>query len=321
MDSKRKNKKRILIISTNAIGDTYLSSSILSIPELSSENNCYTIVTTREAKFLTEKLNYRSTKYINNRNYLSIFLAVIYLLLRKYEIAFSFFGGRVNSILLLFARAKIKSGFINIKKIEDWSIKKAKLYLKGLPLKNDYIWNPEMNFMDRIKLCLKPLEIDTDNLKKIKFQTYEYIPTNEDKSILINYDSKVQEKRLDVKILEELIEYLTGYENYKIKIIDFNKRFKIKKNNVIIYNIFDMDDILNLLNECTLFITTDSFILHLADAYNIKTLGIFFKTKPESAFYSFKDKHWLSLRNNYPSNAKIIYEKVLSILSNNENHK
>lgn len=320
MDSKSKNKKRILIISTNAIGDTYLSSSILNIPELSSENICYTIFTTKEAKFLTERLNYRITRYINNRNYLLILLTVIYLTLRKYDIVFSFFGGRVNSILLLFARAKIKSGFINIKKIEDWSIKRAKLYLKGLPRKNDFIWNPEMNFMDRIKLCLKPLGIDTENLKKLKFRNYEFIPTNEDNSILINYDSKVREKRIDMKTLEGLIEYLSGNQIYKIKIIDFNKKFKLKNDNVIIYNNFNVDDILNLLNECILFITTDSFILHLADAYNIKTLGVFFKTKPESAFYSYKDKHWLSLRNNYPTNAKIIYEKILSILSNDENH-
>lgn len=313
-------KNNILIISTNAIGDTYLSSSILSIPEITSDNNCYTIVTTREAKFLTDKLNYRNTKYINNRNYLSILLAVIFLSLRKYDIAFSFFGGRVNSILLLFTRAKIKSGFINIKKIEDWSIRRAKLYLKGLPRKNDFIWKPEMNFMDRIKLCLKPLGIDTENLKKLKFRNYEFIPTNEDNSILINYDSKVREKRIDMKTLEGLIEYLSGNQIYKIKIIDFNKKFKLKNDNVIIYNNFNVDDILNLLNECILFITTDSFILHLADAYNIKTLGVFFKTKPESAFYSYKDKHWLSLRNNYPTNAKIIYEKILSILSNDENH-
>ena len=321
LDSKNKNKKRILIISTNAIGDTYLSSSILNIPELSSEKNYYTIVTTKGSKFLTENLNYHRIKYINNRNYLSILLIVIYLSLRKYDIAFSFFGGRVNSILFLLARAKTKSGFINIKKIEDWSIKKAKLYLKGLPPKNDLIWKPEMNFMDRIKLCLRPLGIDTENLKKLKFQNYEYAPISEDKNILINYDSKVQEKKIDMNILEGLIEYLTVYKDYKIKIIDFNKRYKIKNDNVIIYNNINVVDILNLLNGCILFITTDSFILHFADAYDIKTLGIFFKTNPESAFYCYEDKHWLTLRNDNPSNAKIIYEKVVKILSNNENNQ
>ncbi len=311
--------QRILIISLNAIGDSYLSSSVLNLCGISHLNNNYNIVTLSDAKFIIENIDYKNRIYVNKKNIFSILYSIFKVLFHKYDLAFNFFEGRVNTLFFLVCRAKIKIGYINFKKVKDWSLKTSKIYFSGIKSDNNLIWNPEMNFMDKIKLALKPLNIDTKDLNKLKFSN---LIQREDEiaqeNILINYDSRIPGKRINIKVISQLIQSLLNCGMYNIHLIDNNKR--IKDERITIHKELDLNTIISLFNKCKLFITSDSFLIHLADAYNIKTLGIFFDTNPESVFYNYKDKFWLKLKQNSDDNAEIIFNKVKELLIINENN-
>ncbi len=311
--------QRILIISLNAIGDSYLSSSVLNLCGISHLNNDYNIVTLSDAKFIIENIDYKNRIYVNKKNIFSILYNIFRVLFHKYDLAFNFFEGRVNTLFFLVCRAKIKIGYINFKKVKDWSFKKSKVYISGIKSDNNLVWNPEMNFMDKIKLALKPLNIDTKDLNKLKFSN---LIQREDEiaqeNILINYDSRIPGKRINIKVVSQLIQYLLNSGMHNIHLIDYYKR--IKEERITIHKELDLNTIINLFSKCKLFITSDSFLIHLADAYNIKTLGIFFDTNPESVFYNYKDKFWLKLKQNSDDNAEIIFNKVKELLIINENN-
>ncbi|MCX7834432.1 MAG: hypothetical protein N2490_09515 [Ignavibacteria bacterium] len=304
-----KNKK-ILIISLNAIGDSYLSSSLLNLENISAINNSYHIVTLIDAKFIIDDFDYEKRFYIKRKNFISILSTLIKIILNKYDFAFSFFGGRLNTLLFILCRAKFKSGYINFRKIEDWSRRKVKLFLKGIKREEDIIWEPYMNFMDRIKLALKPFGIDVKNIRKPIFQNLNY--EDDGKTIIINYDSKIPGKRIAVDTVLKLIVYLSDTNKYHISLIDVND--KVKTDKVKLFKKLSLDEILSLLSHCTLFVTTDSFLLHLADAHNVKTLGVFFETNPESVFCDFKDKYWIKLKQDSINNAELIFNKIKDIL-------
>lgn len=312
-----KNKK-ILIISLNAIGDSYLSSSVVNLDDISFLNNSYHIITLSDARFLIDEIKYEKRFYVNKKNVISIFINIFRIIFNKYDFVFSFFGGRLNTLFFLITRAKIKSGYINFKKVSDWSKKVSKLYIKGIKVNYDLFWRPEMNFMDRIKLALKPFNIDINDLKKPLFTDLKpnSCPTDE-KIILINYDSKIEQKRIPTFTVMKLIEYLLIMDRYKLCLIDVNNKLEVK--NITVLNKLNIDKIIYLLNKSILFITTDSFLLHIADAYNINTLGIFYETNPESAFYNYENKYWLKLKQDSVNQADLIFNKVKEILSRYEN--
>lgn len=312
-----KNKK-ILVISLNAIGDSYLSSSIVNLDDISFLNNSYYIITLSDARFLIDEIKYEKRFYVNKKNIISILINIFKIIFNKYDFVFSFFGGRLNTLFFLISRAKIKSGYINFKKVSDWNKQVSKLYIKGVKVNYDLFWRPEMNFMDRIKLALKPLNINVNELKKPLFTDLKPNSWSTDEKIIsINYDSKIKQKRIPPFTLMKLIEYLLIMNKYKLCLIDINQNLEVK--NITVLNKLNVDKIIDLFNKSILFITTDSFLLHIADAYNINTLGIFYETNPESAFYNYENKYWLKLKQDSSNQAELIFNKVKEILIRYEN--
>jgi len=55
----------------------------------------------------------------------------------------------------------------------------------------------------------------------------------------------------------------------------------------------DLKLLIELMLKCKVFIGVDSFPIHLADAYEIKTIGIFESTNPDSVLQNRENKYIL----------------------------
>ena len=94
---------KVLIISTNAIGDTYLSLSAVTYLNLLEKNISVDILTTANSLFL---LNFQQINKVilEKRTLFSVFKTLLIIRKQKYDYTFSFFPGVINSIFLLFAK-------------------------------------------------------------------------------------------------------------------------------------------------------------------------------------------------------------------------
>ena len=102
---------KILIISTNAIGDTYISATAISCLINHYGNIEIHFLSAYKSNFLFREIKTPKVIYIT-KNY-TLLKSLIEIRKIEYDLGFSFFPGIINSFFLLFSRAKIKAGFIS----------------------------------------------------------------------------------------------------------------------------------------------------------------------------------------------------------------
>ena len=258
--------KKILIISSNRLGDCILSSGLNLYFKKKIKNSNLTFVCGDIPSDFFKYCKNIDNLIIFKKKKLSLHWLILWtkVVLNKWELVIDLRGSVIS--FFLFSKKKIKykkqKSIIKKHKVED-----VTSYISGMVL------NPQVNLSKNKKFQNK-------NLKKIK----ELKKNN--KLIMIaptaNWKGKIwpaqRYKELILKLkkqkmFKKTIFIITGPENEKKLIRDI---FNIQKDHI--YDLFgnsNLVEIFHVMKLCDLFIGNDSGLMHMASLSNIKTVGLF----------------------------------------------
>lgn len=289
MSTQKKNK--ILIISTNAIGDAYLSMSAIELLENEYGNVDFTFIfpkSTRElniSKDTNYKILYASKSIVN------FVLILTELFFHKYDFAFSFFPGRYNTFLLKLSKSKNKGGYFNYKKIERWDnqILIPTIYRQG-EFEAAAKWSDSKNYLELIGNILRCF-VPEVTVKKCKPFISDKVIYNSD-TIIIHGISRNSDRSFTIAQFNTIVKFLDELSIKNIYILGSKKDNERIKENLNYSNVSYLSDLslekLVMQLSTSFLIATDSFPLHIADAYNTNFIGLFTSTKPEAVLTNVK---------------------------------
>jgi ADP-heptose:LPS heptosyltransferase len=279
--------KNILLISLNALGDTYLTLSSVAPFRKYFKNINVDLLSTNESSLFSEYFGLNKLFYITRSRPLS-FLKSLHIIRKKYDFVISFFPGRLNSLYTNISRADNKYYYRNYRKLDFWHNSSQELFKNNK--KTGLTWMPRDNYMFRIELILKNIVEDKIILEKPLFSDIRIDINRKENYVVLNHSSRDINRQINRGLLIEIGKY---YENRGIKmlILDFYKEFEndpeLGKYSV---NILEFKKVVDLILNSRLFITADSFLIHVADAYKVNSFGIFSNTNPDCVLFnsSFK---------------------------------
>lgn len=308
---------RTLVISTNAIGDSFISLSSIQYIRKSIGGQVHLCLKS-ESKILEEKLDSEKIYYLKNKSILQIILILFELRKNKYDYAFSFFPGKVNSIILLMTKSKKKYGYKLLANNTEWHSSVNKV-VSNQDLNKVRYWEPDMNFMERIRILLESAGLYYSEIEKYRIDVKKH---NNKNIIVIHFNSRNEKKSLSLKCLEDLMGYLE--EMYDDKIVLLGNGIEIEllkqryKDSPQIIEAHKLSELVELLIESKIFIGVDSFPLHIADSYNTNFLGLFSISDPKSVLVNYQK----GIRFSTDSMQKItIYDLIPSIQQYYDNYK
>ena len=278
---------KVLIISTNAIGDTYLSMSAIPVLKEKMREVQIDFIIEEHSLFLFKNEG-SGNIYLVNRDLNKIIRELRKIRKIKYDYVFSFFPGVVNTFFFFGVRSKNRGGFPNIIRRAEWANKNQ----RGVVFDNRKIkivnWKKEENYLGRIKIIFNNFNFGLSNLQKYYLEDREISKVYND-TIILHPFSRYTDRSLSLKQIDRIIDYLIQNGETNFIIVGDEK---IQKINEMPGKIFEIkikppiDELINLVH-CKLFISVDSFPLHIADAYNTNFLGIFSTTRPNSVLLNF----------------------------------
>lgn len=280
-----KKTKKVLIISTNAIGDAYLSMSAIKLLVKEYGSIEFTFVFPRSSEVLQfdDKHDYKIL--YSGKTIFSFVSILAKLIFKKFDFTFSFFPGRFNTFLLKLSNSRNKAGYYNYKKVDRWDDKSWIPIIK----EEDSImigvgWNDTKNYLELISNTLEPF-VSKNTIEKYKPVIIEKSVFTVDK-IIINGKSRTFNRSLTISQFNMLIDYLNnlGYkEIFILGSLDNNNSIKdyLDYKEVTYLSDLNLEELIQKLNKA-FFIGVDSFPLHIADAYNTNFIGLFTNTKPEA---------------------------------------
>jgi ADP-heptose:LPS heptosyltransferase len=277
---------KILIISTNAIGDTYLSFSAIAQIKNHFINCIIDFVVDESSYKLFNSLSGVNHFYVIKKNIKSIAQIISEIRSDRYNLTLNFFPGRINSIVNYFSGGKEKAGYLNFKKNLQWHTKSDRVTINGRKTEK-YLWHPTDNYLDRIEYVLCSIGISIKVVEKIKPIKQSLSPKKASNKIVIHPFSKHPEKSLSNKMINHLFNYFLD-KNYNIEVIcsssDYNNNFLnlLSHPNLLVSADKPLEYIVEQICSAKMFIAVDSFPLHIADAYNTTYLGIFGPTNCNS---------------------------------------
>ncbi len=301
---------KILIISTNAIGDTYLSMSAISSIKAKFPNVEIYFLVAQNSKFLFE---YTEVKFVFTIRKQIWGLITLAWKLRKIEFdyIFSFFPGIVNTFFLKLLKANNKGGYQNFIKRNHWHDKNLTGYIENFGMKKKVIWEKENNYLHLILNILNSFFPSINIIEKYQYPNNVEGNTYND-NIVIHPFSKDKTRSLSNKQIFELIDFLRRDLDFdEIIFIGDEKIQRIKYTGVQKKIKPNIKELINLVH-CKLFISVDSFPLHIADAYNTNFVGLFSNTLPESVL-THSEK---SIKFSADDLSKISSEQILNNLKN-----
>lgn len=283
--------KKILIISTNAIGDAYLSMSAIELLENEYGNVDFTFVFPKSARELniSKDTNYKilyASKSIAN-----FVLIIAKLFYHKYDFTFSFFPGRYNTFLLKLCRSKNKGGYFNYKKIERWDnqILIPTIYRQG-EFEAAAKWSYSKNYLELIGNILRCF-VPEVTVKKCKPFISDKVIYNSD-TIIIHGISRNSDRSFTIAQFNTIVKFLDELSIKNIYILGSKKDNERIKENLNYSNVSYLSDLslekLVMQLSTSFLIATDSFPLHIADAYNTNFIGLFTSTKPDAVLTNVK---------------------------------
>lgn len=282
-----------MLISTNAIGDTYIAcSAFLPLKELYPDSKI-DIVALESSQFFLKKIGFDKLFLLKEKSYSEVVKYLRKVRKNKYDLVFNFFPGQVNSFFFQFSSAGNKAGFRNLKKIKDWHDEDDSVVT--IPSKSDskFVWKKTDNFLKRIQLTLKAAGVEISELKKPFFETRSTFEKKYD--IILHPFSSDERKSIPHQKILEILTELSEKLLKKICLIgsaDEIKSFKSFDSNLKITSIEfpEIEETISIMRNAYLFIGVDSFPLHIADAHSIKTLGVFTCTDENSVLQNMENK-------------------------------
>jgi len=277
----------ILIISVNAIGDTFLSLSAVEFLRETFPKSKIIVLTNSNSKILFDD-NFVDEVIFFEKGVINFLLVVVKLFKKKIYYSFSFIPGFYNSLLLLTIKSKFRSGVLKFNRKKDWFSEEQNLF-SSLDLYRKVIWTPNESYLLLVSKVISNLFNNSYNIKKPILLKSEFKQLN---SYLLHFSSTEKDRSLTIQQLEIIVKYLRNKSNEKIIIVGINE--DISKELLDIVEKYNLELLISpnlstlIINlHCTLFIGVDSFPLHLADAYNTNFIGLFSKTNPKSVLTNY----------------------------------
>jgi ADP-heptose:LPS heptosyltransferase len=309
--------RKVLIISTNALGDTYLSAAAIEpIIKAFKEVEIH-FISQRNAKPFLDLLSIDNWFFLESKKIFKIVRMILRIRKIKYDFVFTFFPGVANSIIFYLTRANNKAGFSNLIKKKQWHNSSQKATLVG---HNNifFVWEPNMNFLDRITGVLSLVQIKVGEISKPMFPLNDGIKTNSNNNFIsIHFKSRVKNKSLSDHDLIELCGTLYSLTKYNIILIGSKSDFTFdlieacKRENITLSINPEFSILLTNIIKSKLFIGVDSFPLHIADAHNINFIGLFGPTCPESVLVN----HSKSVLFEYDEYLKLDIQRLMARLN------
>ena len=278
---------KILLISTNAIGDAYLSMAAIEPIKKKYRDVEFYLLFPEQGKILYQD-KHQNLKFIFvKKNFFSLFKTLFSLVTIKFDRIYSFFPGVFNSILLTLLRGKVKAGQINYNRIERWDNKNAKLYFRGkIAKKKEIIHEKNGNFLSRVSTIIKVTDDIDEEIKKYK-PVFNQENINSINRILIHYKASIVEKSLPLNLLYDLVDLIKKNTAFDILLVgaesDFNSEIRERLSSHSIDYLInpDLQELIEAIRT-SFFIGVDSFPIHIADAYNTNFLTLCSMTKSRS---------------------------------------
>jgi ADP-heptose:LPS heptosyltransferase len=307
---------KVLIISTNAIGDTYLSMSAIPYLEKYHHNVEISFLITENSRFLFEYNNVQNILVIK-KNISEIFKTLININKKNIDYVFSFFPGIVNSFFLKFANAPNKGGYVNYIRRGQWHNKNQKGFIFYNNSRKNVCWLKNENYILRIGKILNQFRFSPKKIEKYKFNINVKIKDN--KRLLLHLFSSDSERSLSFEQVKSIINFFSKKHFDKItivgdeKILFFRDKLPKKVDFIVRPSVKKLVEL--IVNS--LFISVDSFPLHVADAYNSNFIGLFSNTNPQSVLLN-SEKSILFNEEELPNVSRNDFEKkIIQYLNRN----
>lgn len=329
---------KYLIFRTDRIGD-FITSQVVSYSlKHKSKNN--------QVDFVVSKYNYN---YIKNFKYISniyIFnqtgfrlIDFFYLFLKikkKYDFLIVLDGKRRSFFSGIFINSKIKVCFMKdfypkylIKIFYNKYLKNSELNIqyKNFEILLNYLDTKipkKINYYDRYKFKIKKipinkpyiqLHLDEKWFKGFYYNDFDYMGLTENKIYnLISHLTKNYKSNLIVTFGHAKIEII---DNFVSKFLDINKTInKLKINNytVTFYSKTDFRDLEYLVKNSKLLICCEGAISHVSHAFNVNTIALIQKNRPEIS--NFWTSHMSKIKLIYRADIKSVIKQIKKLSIN-----
>lgn len=273
---------RIAIVSTNAIGDTYLSAAAIE-PLRRRFGECRIhVITLPAAEWIMPYIDADAVSYLSSRSTAGLLRLLGSLRGEAFDYVFSFFPGRVNSLIFRGLRGAHKAGFTNLRALPRWHDVSATLSGRGLT-DGTGRWDPSMHFLERISIALAGCGIAGARPEKFHFRNLPEPGETRTADVVLHPRSRDPEKSLSTEGLRLVVSHLAA-RSRRILLIG-------RAGEVALPEDADPDrcgcrvdlplpELVSLMSSCALFIGVDSFPLHVADVYCADFIGLFAPTRP-----------------------------------------
>ncbi|MBS1513771.1 MAG: glycosyltransferase family 9 protein [Bacteroidetes bacterium] len=285
--------KKILLISTNALGDTYLVCSVLKTLRHHFEKSQIDIISSESARFFLNEAGFDNLYLIKRKSFSEVHRIIFKIRNTGYDFVFNFFPGQMNTSLFKLSKADEKIGFVNIIKKKSWHNDEDTLRIKSQPKNKAAIWKPEENYLQRMRLALNYAGIKNAQITKHIFDFEDEACGTYD--IVAHFFSSDANRQIGEDSIKEILNELCITNKKKVCLIGSKDELKKIKGFVTVSGLHfeespGIKKLVSLIKNCKLYIGVDSFPLHIADAYGVKTLGIFYYKNEKSVFQNMDNK-------------------------------
>ncbi len=291
MNRPTNTRTKILIISANAMGDTYLSAAAIAPLRMrfgsQSEVHLLALTNTANARLLVDALDVDVAWDLPSKSLKNILTCYFNVFQVRYDYVFSFFPGRVNTFFLMLTRSRVKIGFPNLVKVVEWYRLQQKVYCFPKRSEN-LVWREGMTYLERIGLCLAAGNIHFTGLAKPILNTREGPAVPFSHFTMVHFTSTKNDRALNFEAQCILLSFLSKRINEPIVVLGWQGETALLKQRfqsnvrVIFLEDASLPTLVHYIVLARLFIAVDSFPLHVADAYGTNFIGIFGPTHPQA---------------------------------------
>jgi len=281
-------RTKILIISTNAIGDTYLSAAAIAPLRAQFGSQCEIhLLALTNTSMLVDALDVDMVWRLPSKSLKNILECYFKLIRIRYDHVFSFFPGRVNTFFLMMTRARVRIGFPNVAKVVEWHKLSQKVYC-SLKNNENFVWRDGMTYLERIGLCFAAGSIHYAGLSKPVLRTPAGCTPPFPSFTMVHFTSRKKLKTLNFNAQCNLLSFLCSQTDDPLVVLGWQGETALLRqhfhSNIRITFLEDasLPTLVRYIVSARLFIAVDSFPLHVADAYGINYIGIFGPTHPQA---------------------------------------
>ncbi|MBS1492641.1 MAG: glycosyltransferase family 9 protein [Bacteroidetes bacterium] len=299
--------KKVLLISTNALGDTYLTCAAFNSIKNHFEKVSIDIVSTESAKFILSEVGFDHLFLLKKKSFSEMHNMITQVRKTKYDFVFNFFPGQMNSSIFKLSNAVEKIGFTNFIRKKSWHNDDDALIIKSQP-KEKRVWHPSDNYLHRISMSLKAAGIDGE----VKKHVFNFDNIKENKyDVALHLFSFDENRKISNDSILEIVKELCVKQNQNVFLFGSEKEIIGLKELKNIKNLKlevspDIKKLVNNIKKSKLFVGVDSFPLHIADAHNIKTLGIFYYPNENSVFQNMENKYIFRVNDNKVNSGELV---------------